>query len=168
MANPTYVKVLTLVALFLLGIACINYINLTTARAAGRSKEVGVRKVVGAGQRHMVGQFLTETYLLVAGAFILSIGLLQLVLPTFNGFSDKTLTLSASTHPSIWIGAVGAALLVGLLAGFYPSLYLARLRPTILFKNVAHVPDLLNTIACINAGDIFFQLCIHSNIATYK
>ncbi|MBK8191703.1 MAG: FtsX-like permease family protein [Lewinellaceae bacterium] len=136
MANPAYVTVLMLVALFLLGIACINYINLTTARAAGRSKEVGVRKVVGAGQRHMVGQFLTETYLMVAAAFSLSVGLLQLVLPGFNEFSGKALTLSFSTDPIIWAGAVGVAFLAGLMAGLYPSLYLARLRPAILFKNV--------------------------------
>lgn len=136
LANPAYVTVLTLVALFLLGIACINYINLTTARASGRGKEVGVRKVVGAGQRHMVGQFLTETYLLVAGAFALAVAGLQVLLPTFNEFTDKDLILNASTDPRIWASAIGAALLVGLLAGLYPAFYLARLRPVMLFKNV--------------------------------
>ncbi|MBC7777943.1 MAG: ABC transporter permease [Phycisphaerae bacterium] len=136
LANPAYMTVLMLVALFLLSIACINYINLTTARAAGRGKEVGVRKVVGAGQKHMIGQFLTETYLLVAGAFVLAIGLLQLALPAFNEFTDKTLMLNASTDPFIWAGAIGAALLIGLLAGLYPAFYLARLRPVMLFKNV--------------------------------
>ena len=136
MANAVYLNVLTLVALFLLGIACINYINLTTARAAGRGKEVGVRKVVGAGQRHMVGQFLTETYLLVVAAFVVAIGLLQLVLPAFNEFASKSLVINTSADPDIWAGAIGTALLVGLLAGLYPAFYLARLRPTILFKNV--------------------------------
>ncbi|HOY07805.1 MAG TPA: ABC transporter permease [Saprospiraceae bacterium] len=136
MANSAYVTVLSLVALFLLGIACINYINLTTARAAGRSREVGVRKVVGASQGHMIGQFLTETYLLVAAAFLLAVGLLQLVLPGFNEFAGKALILDTATDPMIWAGAGGAALLVGLLAGLYPAMYLARLRPTVLFKNV--------------------------------
>ncbi|MBK8428641.1 MAG: ABC transporter permease [Lewinellaceae bacterium] len=136
MANAAYVTVLTLVALFLLGIACINYINLTTARAAGRGKEVGVRKVVGAGQRHMIGQFLTETYLLVTAAFVLAVVSLQLILPAFNEFAGKALMLNASTDPTIWASAAGTALLVGLLAGIYPAMYLARLRPTILFKNI--------------------------------
>jgi putative ABC transport system permease protein len=136
LANPMYIRVLMLVALFLLGIAGINYINLTTARAAGRSKEVGVRKVVGAGQKHMIGQFLTETYLLVAAAFILAVGLLQIALPGFNEFADKSLAIDRSTDPKIWAGAIGAALLLGLVAGLYPAFYLARLRPTLLFKNV--------------------------------
>ncbi|HRI60080.1 MAG TPA: ABC transporter permease, partial [Saprospiraceae bacterium] len=136
MANPIYVTVLSLVALFLLGIACINYINLTTARAAGRGKEVGVRKVVGAGQRHIIGQFLTETYLLVGGAFVLAAGLLQLVLPAFNEFTGKALMFNASTDPLLWTSAIGTALLVGLLAGLYPAFYLARLRPVLLFKKV--------------------------------
>jgi len=136
MANQAYITVLILVALFLLGIACINYINLTTARAVGRSKEIGVRKVVGAGQWQMVGQFLTETYLLVAGAFVLAVVLLQFALPTFNEFTGKALILNTSTDPVIWVGTIGAALLVGLLAGTYPAFYLAQLRPVMLFKNV--------------------------------
>jgi len=136
LANSSYVTALILVALFLLGIACINYINLTTARASGRGKEVGVRKVVGAGQKHMIGQFLTETYLMVAASLVLAIGLLQLVLPAFNKFTDKALILNTNTDFKIWGATAGAALLVGLLAGLYPAFYLSRLRPVMLFKNV--------------------------------
>lgn len=136
LANPVYVRFMAVIALFLLGIACINYINLTTARAAGRSKEIGVRKAIGAGQRQVMGQFLTETYLLVAGAFVLALCGLQLILPSFNLFTGKNLGLNFSTDPVIWAGVLCTALATGLMAGLYPAFYLARQRPTDLFKRV--------------------------------
>jgi putative ABC transport system permease protein len=133
-SNPRYVRFLTGICLFLLGIACINYMNLTTARAASRSKEIGVRKAVGAGRGQMALQFLTETYLVVLTAFGLATVGLQAILPVFNRFADKNLTLNFSTDPAIWGGAVGSALLVGLLAGLYPAFYLARMEPVLLFR----------------------------------
>jgi len=136
LANPAYVRVMAAVALFLLFIACINYMNLTTARAVGRGKEIGVRKVVGAAQKQVVAQILTETYLVVIGAFVLAVGLLQLMLPSFNQFAGKNLTLGFSTDPAIWAGVTIVALLIGLLAGIYPAFYLARLQPTALFQRV--------------------------------
>ncbi len=123
-----YVRIFGLVALFILLIACINFINLATARSAMRAKEVGVRKVVGAMRSSLVGQFLSEARLTSLLALILSVGLVWLVLPTFNLTFDRHLTLNLTT-PAFWVFIIGLVSVTGLLAGSYPALFLSGLQP---------------------------------------
>ena len=133
--NITHMYVFGIVALFVLLIACINYMNLTTARFAGRSKEIAVRKVAGASRENLIKQFLTEASLLTFIALVLSLGLVKLLLPRFNAFTEKKLNLGVNTDYRIWLGVVAIAVLVGLLSGVYPAFFQSRLKPYLLLKN---------------------------------
>lgn len=123
-----YVQIFSAVALFILLIACINFINLATARSAIRAKEVGIRKVVGALRSSLIGQFMGESILTSLLATGLAIGLVALILPAFNAEFDKQLTLRL-TDPMLWLIIVGLLLLTGFLSGSYPALFLSALSP---------------------------------------
>ncbi|GAB3698905.1 ABC transporter permease [Spirosoma flavus] len=131
-----YIKVFAVVALFVLLIACINYMNLTTARASNRSKEIGVRKANGAYQSHLVKQFLTESIVVTTISFLLAIIIVNLLLPEFNEFTGKELSLGFSADYRIWLYALLALMLVGLLSGSYPALLLSRFSLLSLLKNL--------------------------------
>jgi putative ABC transport system permease protein len=131
-----YLKIFAIVALFVLLIACINYMNLTTARASSRLKEIGIRKTIGAKRNHLAWQFMTESFLVATISFILSIGCVNLLLPSFNKFVDKQLSLGFSTDYRIWGYTILATLLIGLLSGSYPSLLLSRFKPVMLLKKM--------------------------------
>ena len=133
--NLSYIYVFSIVALFVLLIACINYMNLTTARFANRGKEIAVRKVTGALRSNLVGQFLSEALLMAIIALVLSLGATKLLLPAFNSFTQKQLDLGLTTDPRIWFGIVATVLIVGLFAGAYPALFQSRLKPLLLLKN---------------------------------
>jgi len=137
--NITHMYVFGIVALFVLLIACINYMNLTTARFAGRSKEIAVRKVAGASRKNLIRQFLTEASLLTFTALILSLGIVKLVLPRFNAFTEKQLSFGFNTDYRIWLGVFGIAILVGLLSGIYPAFFQSRLKPYLLLKNKINI-----------------------------
>ena len=122
------------VALFLLLIAVINYMNLATARALSRAREVGVRKVVGAGQGQLAVQFLGEAMLLCLLAFALALGLAQLLLPLFNLVTGKTLSAAALIRPEQWGWLTLVALGTGFVVGSYPAFYLSRFRPVGVLK----------------------------------
>jgi predicted permease len=128
-----YVRVFSVVAAFLLLIACINFMNLATARSATRAKEVGVRKVVGAHRTSLIGQFLSESVLTSALAVVLALAAVWLALPTFNQLFGKQLTLDL-TSPVLWAGILALTLLTGLLAGSYPALFLSALKPIRILK----------------------------------
>lgn len=130
-----YVRIFAIIALFILLIACINFMNLSTARSAMRAKEVGVRKVVGAGRSALVGQFLSESMLLSALGAVLALGLVWVSLPVFNQLFDSHLTL-ASSDSTRWLGVLGLILLTGLLAGSYPALFLSGLVPVHILKGI--------------------------------
>ncbi len=134
--NPLYVKIFSFIALFVLLIAGINYMNLTTARASGRMKEIGVRKTIGAAKGNLVGQFLFESSLVTFVSFVLSLLFVNLLLPVFNRFTGKELSLGFSTDYRIWLLAIGFAAISGLLSGSYPALLLSRFRPVSLLKNL--------------------------------
>jgi putative ABC transport system permease protein len=123
-----YVYIFSSIALFILIIACINFMNLATARSAGRAREVGVRKTMGAQRRELTGQFLIESLLLSGIAFSLAIVLARIALPAFNQLIDKTLYMPLS-DPGFLIAMIAGALLVGLLAGSYPAFFLSSFRP---------------------------------------
>jgi len=117
------------IAVLVLLIACINFMNLATARSVGRAREVGVRKAIGATQSGLVGQFLTESVLTVLFGAILSVGLIAAGLPFVNAVSGKALSLSTLTAPTVIVGTIGGVVVVGLLAGSYPALVLSRFQP---------------------------------------
>jgi putative ABC transport system permease protein len=129
-----YVYAFSAIALFALIIACFNFMNLSTARSAQRAKEVGLRKVIGADRMQLVGQFLGESVILAVIALILSLVLVSLALPAFNEWSGKNLSLSPVLQPLGMGGLLATALVVGLLAGSYPALFLSAFRPVKVMK----------------------------------
>jgi len=122
--SMSYIYIFSIVAFFMLVIASINYMNLTTARAAGRAKEIGIRKVVGSNRSQLVKQFLLESVLVTFIATILSILIVILLIPYFNTISGKALTLKSVFEPAILLILTGVIILVGLLGGSYPAIYL--------------------------------------------
>ena len=129
-----YVRLFTLVAIFLLLIACINYMNLTTARSLRRAREIGVRKVIGATKGSLIGQFLGEAILLAALAMVVALIAVWLLLPPFNSITGKQILLPF-THGLFWLETAGLTLLIGCLAGSYPALYLSSFRPIAVLKS---------------------------------
>ena len=133
--NLSYIYVFSVVALFVLLIACINYMNLTTARFANRGKEIAVRKVTGALRSNLVKQFLSEAFFMAFISLAFAVGISKFLLPAFNTFAQKQLNLGISTDPRIWFGLFGTVLIVGLFAGAYPAFFQSRLKPLLLLKN---------------------------------
>jgi len=127
--NLTYLKYLGIAALFILFIAWINYVNLSTARSLDRSKEVGVRKVVGAGKFQLVRQFLSESLLLNVIAIILGILFFRLTLPAFSSLVERDISVLNITDWKFWMFAILVFLLGTLLAGFYPAFVLSSFQP---------------------------------------
>lgn len=133
--NIYYIYVFLIVACFIMFIACINYMNLSTARFTNRGKEIAVRKVSGASRATLVQQFLTEALLITVFSVLLSLLLVVVVLPAFNTFTGKQLTLNMHTDYRVWAGIVGMILLVTLSAGLYPALFQSGLNPMSLLKS---------------------------------
>jgi ABC-type antimicrobial peptide transport system permease subunit len=127
------VRMFALIGLFILLIACVNFMNLSTARSEERSREVGVRKVAGAGRSSLVFQFLAEAFLITLFAGIAGMGIVQLALPGFNKLTDAGLAVPFG-NISFWLCFVGFLLLTSALAGSYPALYLSSFRPAGIFK----------------------------------
>ncbi len=127
-AQITNIYIFSIIAIFILLIACINFMNLATARASKRGREIGLRKVVGAQQRQLIFQFISESVVMALLALVISIILTTLFLPTFNDLTEKTLTFNL-LNPYTIITLLGIALLTGLVAGSYPAFYMATLNP---------------------------------------
>ena len=130
-----YVYMFSLIAVFVLLIACMNFMNLTTARASRRSLEIGMRKVVGANRANLIRQFLGESVLISFLSLLIAVGLVSLVLPAFNSISGKELSLAAFNLGLLAAGLIGIALLTGILAGSYPAFLLSAIRPIRVFKS---------------------------------
>ena len=129
-----YIYILAGVALLILVIACSTYINLSTARSVDRAREVGVRKVIGAGKGQLFWQFIGESLLLCGMAVILSLAVVVLVLPAFNGLADRHIPVSGVLSPAFIGLALLVAVVVGLLAGSYPALVLSKFQPVKVLK----------------------------------
>nr|MCU0470434.1 ABC transporter permease [Arcicella sp.] len=129
-----YVYIFSAIALFILLIACVNFMNLSTARSVNRAKEVGVRKVMGSERTMLMNQFLSESILMSLIAFILGLGFATLILPFFNDLSAKNLSLSFTEKPLLLPILLGSALIVGFLAGIYPALFLSSFKPISVLK----------------------------------
>jgi ABC-type antimicrobial peptide transport system permease subunit len=130
----TYVFIFSLVALFVLIIASINFMNLATARSANRAKEVGLRKVVGAKRAQLIRQFFCESVGMAFFSLILAVGLVEVFLPVFANLSGKKLVLDFSSHFHIVLAIIIMTLITGFLSGTYPALFLSSLRPVKVLK----------------------------------
>lgn len=131
------VTIFTLIAIFILLIACINFINLSTAKASGRAKEIGIKKVAGADQMSMIVQFMLESLLLVAVAMIFAIILVGLLLSLFNNISGKNFRLADLLQLRFIINFIVVGLVAGLISGIYPAFYLSSFKPTAVLKGDA-------------------------------
>jgi len=128
-----YVRLFTVIAVIILLIACVNFMNLSTARSEKRAKEVGIRKTLGSGKKQLITQFFFESIILALIAFVFSIGFVYLLLPLFNTMVSKTLHLSIF-EPFFMIGALVIILFTGVVAGSYPALYLSSFNPVKVLK----------------------------------
>jgi len=133
-----YVWLFAIVGVFVILLACINFMNLSTARSEKRAKEVGIRKTVGSMRRQLIWQFYSESLLVVIFAFILAIILVQLTLPWFNGVAAKHMFLPW-TNPLFWIAGIGFTIFTGIIAGSYPALYLSSFQPIKVLKGTFRV-----------------------------
>jgi putative ABC transport system permease protein len=124
----------SLLAAFILFMACINYLNLTTAQGSTRTKEIGLRKVNGASRREIIVQFLGESLLQTALAMVIAVALIALCLPFFNSLTGKEIRAGFLLSFSTWLPLLGFLLLTGMLAGIYPALFLSRFRPAAVLK----------------------------------
>lgn len=152
-----YVRLFSLVALFILVIACINFMNLTTARSIRRAKEIGVRKVMGAVRGRLIRQFLGEAILMAVLAAVIALILAGVLLPVFNALTGKAIALPFG-RPDFWLGMAGITLFTGLLSGSYPALYLSRFNPIRVLK--AALPSGSQRDAVFRQGLVVFQLVL--------
>ncbi|MEP6728589.1 MAG: ABC transporter permease, partial [Bacteroidota bacterium] len=132
--SMSYIYIFSAVAFFMLLIACINYMNLTTARSARRAKEIGIRKVSGSTQWQLVAQFLVESILTAFFALLLSIGLIALFLPSFNSLAGKFISFKTLLEPGTFLILLAIILFVGLVGGSYPAFYLSKFNPVSILK----------------------------------
>jgi len=128
-----YVWLFGIIGVFVLLLACINFMNLSTARSEKRAKEVGIRKTLGSERRQLLLQFFSESLLTAGCAFLLSLLLVQCSLPFFNGMADKKMNIPGA-NPFFWLLALGFTVITGLIAGTYPSLYLSSFKPVKVLK----------------------------------
>lgn len=130
-----YVKIFSIVANIIMIIACINFMNLATARSLKRAREIGVRKVVGASKRQLMGQFIGESLLVSFLAMCVSLGIVLLLLPTFNSLTGKELSVSFADSSFIVL-ILGLIVVTGLLSGSYPALFMSSLKPIVVLKGL--------------------------------
>ena len=128
-----YVRIFTAVAIFILAIACINFMNLATARSSQRAREIGVRKVVGAHRRSLITQFITESVAMSFISFLVALVIVVSLMPAFNYLTGKHLTPENLNGP-ILLGIIGITLLVGIFSGSYPALFLSSFKPVAVMR----------------------------------
>jgi putative ABC transport system permease protein len=133
-----YVRLFGLIGVFVLLLACINFMNLSTARSEKRAREVGIRKTIGSLRWQIITQFFTESMLVAVLSFVFAMGLFFLSLPFFNELAESKMTIPW-TNPAWWIAGVGFTLFTGLIAGSYPALYLSSFQPVKVLKGVFRV-----------------------------
>lgn len=142
--NESYVRGLTIIALFVLIIACFNFINLATARSFRRAKEIGVRKVIGADRKQLVIQFIGETILLSVISIIIATIVTCIIVPSLNSFTGKSISFNPITHPILALILIASALAIGILAGIYPAFVLSGFQPIKVLKSFKPVGNSLH------------------------
>ena len=151
-----YVQLFSIVAIFILLIACINFMNLTTARSVKRAKEIGIRKVVGAMRFALIRQFISEAMLIVSIAVIISLILVVLILPTFNQLTAKEIQIPLNDS-TFWLVIAGLVLVTGFISGSYPALYLSSFKPVRVLKGL---PKFSNSALWFRKGLVVFQFML--------
>jgi len=152
-----YIKIFAAIAIFILLIACMNFMNLATARASLRAKEIGIRKVAGAGKASLVGQFMTESFFTCLLATLLSIAITSLILPAFNHLFDKQIQLNFS-QPALWCSIIVLVLVTSIIAGSYPSLFLASFKPIRILKGNTGTQS--GNVASVRKGLVIMQFAL--------
>jgi putative ABC transport system permease protein len=133
-----YVQLFTAIAIFVLIIACINFMNLATARSERRAREVGIRKSVGSGRKQLIFQFLGESILITLISFLISVVLVEILLPSYNLLVNKNISIDYS-NPFVWLIALGLVLVIGIFSGSYPAFYLSSFQPVKVLKGKINV-----------------------------
>jgi putative ABC transport system permease protein len=133
-SNIKYIYIFGSVALFIILLACVNFMNLSTARASRRSKEVGIRKVTGSTRTQLIKQFLSEAFLYSFISSIVAVALVTLLLKGFSMIIDEPISFQTAFSPFIWSSLLALTIVVGLLAGSYPALYLTSFKPILVLK----------------------------------
>jgi putative ABC transport system permease protein len=157
--NITYVRALTIIAIFILLIACFNFINLATAKSLQRAKEVGVRKTIGADRKQLIFQFMGETVFLTFISILISIALTMILLPWLNNFTGKNISFALFANPVVLLLFVLLTLIVGLLAGFYPALVLSNFKPLKVLKG-AVTNDAAGKVPWLRHGLVVVQFTL--------
>jgi len=168
-----YVRLFTIIALIILLIACVNFMNLSTARSEKRAKEVGIRKTLGSDKKQLITQFFFESIILALIAFVLSVAAVYLLMPLFNSLVNKNLHINI-IEPFFIIGSIGIILFTGIVAGSYPALYLSSFNPVkvlkgtfaagkaaILPRRILVVGQFVMSILLISATIIVYQQIQH-------
>src|SRR6185312_4100942 len=151
-----YVRLFSLVAIFILCIACINFMNLTTARSVKRAKEIGIRKVVGAVRPALIRQFMGEAVLLAMISVVLAIGIVLATLPAFNQLTGKQISFPFASG-SFWLSLAALTLFTGLLSGSYPALFLSGFQPIRVLKGTLRFSP---ATAWFRKGLVVFQFML--------
>jgi putative ABC transport system permease protein len=133
------VYIFSAIALFILLIACINYMNLSTARSTLRAKEIGIRKVIGAQQKEIIVQFLSESVLITCFSLLLALVLTWLLVPLVNKFSDLDLLFSSLYQPQVLLSIVLLPFVIGLISGIYPAIFMSSFKPVKVLKGILKV-----------------------------
>ncbi|MFZ1790064.1 MAG: ABC transporter permease [Saprospiraceae bacterium] len=155
-SNPWFSYILSGIAVFIMAIACINFINLTIAQSLRRSKEIGIRKVIGSERKQLIFQFLGESAFICSFAFVTALLLVQLSLPVFNELSDKNLALNYLFDRQLMMGYLALFIITVFIAGFYPAMVITRFQPTTTLKQQIK----LNGKNYLSKGLIVFQFAI--------
>lgn len=146
------------IALFIVVLACVNFINLATAQSVKRSKEIGIRKVLGSYRKQLIRQFLVEAFMYTIVAALFSLFLVWLVLPMFNELSGKTILFPHIFDNGIWVFFAGLSLFTALLAGTYPAFYLTSFKPVQVLKGVQNTTNPKNSF--VRSGLVIFQFAV--------
>ena len=133
-SNIKYIYIFGSIALFIVLLACVNFMNLSTARASKRAKEVGIRKVAGSTRSQLIKQFLSEAFLYSFLSSIIAVALVAVLLKGFSMIIDEPISFQAAFTPSIWLSLLALTMITGLLAGSYPALYMTSFKPVLILK----------------------------------
>ncbi|MES1221286.1 MAG: FtsX-like permease family protein, partial [Bacteroidota bacterium] len=152
-----YVKIFAAIAIFILLIACMNFMNLATARASLRAKEIGIRKVAGAGRASLIGQFMSESLLICLLATLLSLVITSLILPAFNQLFDKHIQLNFF-QPALLCSIIVLVVVTSIIAGSYPALFLSSFKPVHILKG--NVVTQSGNVASVRKGLVIVQFAL--------
>ncbi len=167
-SSMVYTQVFFAVGLMVLLIAIFNFVNLSTARATHRAKDVGIRKVVGALYKQLIAQFLVESFILTALGVLIALGLLQLFMPLLNDISGKSLVVPF-TSPAFLLTAGAATVMISLLAGLYPAFYLSAFSPSRVLKGFTKVRSGITFRRVLVVGQFAFSvILVIGSIVIYK